>query len=160
MVDIFSKRERPRREDVAAKRIISENRSTISRLADQISGGEFSRSRAAMAKTKEEPKPEGLSIHILGGASSASAPEPVVRVSLNGRVIVVNANTGKQIRLLGQMRAKEGHKFFALATMENGFVSPLDDDTEQLLGDLNGIIIENDDIEEKFVHVITDRLDL
>ncbi|MDU9004463.1 hypothetical protein [Sedimentitalea todarodis] len=160
MVDIFSKKDGPRREDVAAKRLISENRTTIHRLADQFSGGEFSRSRTAMAKAKEEPKADGLSIHIMGGPSSPTPPEPAVRVSLNGRVIVVDANAGKQMQFLGQMRVKNGQKFFALATKENGFVSPVDDDVEHLLADLNGIVIESDDIENKFVGVIKDRLNL
>lgn len=160
MVDIFSKSDGPRREDVTAKRIISENKSTIHRLADQISGGEFSRSRAAMAKAKEEPKPEGLNIHIMGGATSPRVQEPVVRVTLNGRVILVDANSGTQIQLIGQMRAKDGQKFFALATKQNGFISPLEEETEKLLGDLNGIIISSDEIEEKFVDVIAKRLDL
>ena len=160
MVDIFSKRDGPRREDVVAKRIISENKTTIHRLADQISGGEFSRSRAAMAKAKEEPKPDGLNIHIMGGASRPAETKPVVRVSLNGRVIVVDANAGKQLQFLGQMRVKNGQKFFVLATKENGFVSPLDEEVEHLLTDLNGIVIETDEIENKFVGVLKDRLNL
>ncbi len=114
-----------------------------------------------MAKAKEEPKPDGLSIHVLGGnPSSAAEPDPIARVSLNGRVIVVDANSGKQMQFLGQMRNKDGQKFFALATKENGFVSPVDEDTEHLLGDLNGIVIESDDIEAKFVGVLKERLDL
>lgn len=160
MVDIFSKREGPRREDVAAKRILRENRATIHKLADQISGGEFSRSRAARAKATEEPKPEGLSIHIMGNTAAPTEPEPAVRVSLNGRVIVVDANTGKQLLLLGQMRVQNGQRYFVLATEENGYVSPLADETGQLLADLNGIVIETGDIEDKFVNVIKERLDL
>ena len=160
MVDIFSKSDGPRREDIACKRIIEENKTTIHKLADQISGGQFSRSRAANAKAKESPKPDGLRIHIMGSAPAPSAPDPVVRVSLNGRVIVVDNTTSKQMRFLGQMRTKNGQNFFALATKENGFISPLDEETEELLCDLNGVIIENDDIEKKFVDVITRRLDL
>lgn len=160
MVDIFSKSDGPRREDVACKRIIDENKATIHKLADQISGGQFSRSRAANAKAKEGPKPDGLHIHIMGDTHEPSVPDPVARVTLNGRVIVVDNNTSKQMRFLGQMRTKSGQKFFALATKENGFVSPLDEETEKLLSDLNGVIIESDDIEKKFVCVISERLDL
>ena len=45
MVEIISKRDGPRREDVQVKRLIEQNRSTIVRLADQISGGGYSASR-------------------------------------------------------------------------------------------------------------------
>ena len=159
MVDIFSKSDGPRREDVAAKRVIEENKSTIHLLADQISGGGFSRSRTAMARTKEDPKPEGLSIHILGcKASGHREPAPEVRASLNGRVIVVDTNSGKQLQFLGQMRRNNNQKYFALSTKDNGFVSPVDEKTEHLLADLNGIVIESDEIEEKFVEVVRKRL--
>jgi len=47
MVDIISKKTGPRREDVVAKRLINNNWSTISRLADQISNGGYSKSRQA-----------------------------------------------------------------------------------------------------------------
>lgn len=160
MVDIFSKNDGPRREDVAAKRIINENKATIHRLADQISGGGYSRSRAQMAKAKEEPKPDGLNIHIGGGSSSAREPEPVVRVSLNGRVIVVDESNGKQLEFLGEIRRQNGQRYFALATKENGFFSPVDAEVDDLIADLNGIVIDSDDIEEKFLGVITERLDL
>lgn len=158
MVDIFSKKDGPRREDVVAKQLIQDNKKTIHRLADQISGGQFSRSRAADAKAKEEPKPDGLNIHIMGGPPAPPEPEPVVRVALNGRVILVDSASSKQMALLGQMRTKDGQSYFALATKENGFFSPLDEETEELLEDLNGVIIESADIEKKFVTVIEERL--
>ncbi|MCV3274266.1 hypothetical protein [Roseobacter sinensis] len=160
MVDIFSKKEGPRREDVAAKRIISENRQTIHRLADQISNGGFSRSRAAMAKAKEAPKPQGLSIHLLGGTGKAVDPEPVFKISLNGRVVIMDANSGKQLVFLGEMRRKDSQKYFALATKKNGFLSPLDDETQDRLRDLDGVILETGEIEDKFSDVMKDRLGL
>lgn len=158
MVDIFSKKEGPRREDVVAKRLISENRQTIHRLADQISGGGYSASRKAAAKAKEPPKPEGLNIHLLGGSAPASPPDPRVRISLNKRVVVMDANSGRQMQFLGQMRVRDGQTYFALATRTNGFVSPVDDETERQLADLNGVVIESSEIEEKFVGVIRERL--
>ena len=45
MVEIISKRDGPRREDIQVKRLIEQNRSTIVRLADQISGGGYSASK-------------------------------------------------------------------------------------------------------------------
>ncbi|WP_170759030.1 hypothetical protein [Ruegeria lacuscaerulensis] len=161
MVDIFSKKEGPRREDAEAKRLLQGNRTTIHRLADQISNGEFSRSRARMAQAKQEPQPEGKNIHILGGATTAAEPDPVVRISLNDRVFIMDANSGKQMEFLGQLRTNQiGTKYFTLATKQNGFVSPVDPEIEERLEDLNGIVIENDDIREKFAEVITKRLKL
>ena len=160
MVDIFSKNDGPRREDVEAKRLLQGNMGTIHKLADQISNGGFSRSRAAMAKAKQEPEADGLNIHIMGGASKVHEPEPVVRISLDERVMIMDAKSGKQMIFLGQLRLKDGVKFFALATKENGFVSPLAPEIEKLLHDLNGIVIENKDIKEKFAAVIQERLGL
>ncbi len=160
MVDIFSKKDGPRREDVEAKRLLQGNMGTIHRLADQISNGEYSRSRKAAAKAKEEPKPDGLNIHILGGPSKVSEPEPVVRISIDDRVMVMDAKSGKQMLFLGQLRMKDRVKFFVLATKENGFVSPLEPEIESTLQDLNGIVIENEEIREKFAAVIGERLGL
>ena len=158
MVDIFSKNDGPRREDVEAKRLLQGNMGTIHKLADQLSNGGFSRSRATMAKAKQEPKAKGLNIHILGGASQAHAPEPVIRISIDDRVMIMDARSGKQMTFLGQLRLRNRVKYFALATSENGFVSPLDPEIENLLQDLNGIVIENDDIKGKFAAVIQKRL--
>ena len=160
MVDIFSKNDGPRREDVEAKRLLQGNMGTIHKLADQLSNGGFSRSRAAMAKAKQEPRAEGLNIHILGDASKAQEPEPVVRISIDERVMIMDARSGKQMIFLGQLQMKGRVKFFVLATKENGFVSPLEPEVECLLEDLNGIVIENDNIKEKFAAVIQGRLGL
>lgn len=160
MVDIFSKKDGPRREDVVAKRMINDNKATIHRLADQISSGGFSRSRAAMAQAKEEPKPAGLNIHLLGGGAKPSEPDRVLRISLNDRVVVMDANSGKQMELLGQLKTRGGQKYFALATAENGFLSPLGEEIQDRLGDLNGVVIESQDVQEKFVRVIKDRLEI
>ena len=160
MVDIFSKKEGPRREDVEAKRLLQGNRGTIHRLADQISNGQFTRSRAAMADAKKEPQPDGLNIHIYGGTPPPREPEPVVRISANDRVFVMDRNSGKQIELLGQLRMQEGVQYFTLATKKNGFISPIPPEIETLLDDLNGIVIESAEIKDKLAAVITSRLGL
>lgn len=160
MVDIFVKKDGPRREDVAAKRMISENQSTIRQLADTLSNGEFSRNRAALAKAKETPQPEGLKIHLLGGAGSAVEPDPHLRISLNNRVVVVDMNSGKQMDFLGQLKFQGQQKYFCLATKENGFFSPVTDEIKEKLGDLDGIVIDNDEIQAKFETLLRRRLDL
>jgi len=165
MVDIISKKTDPRREDVVAKKLINNNWSTISRLADQISNGGYSKSRransqAVNSKNNEKSEPVGSNIHIMGGASKESKPDPVIQISINNRVIVLDARSGKQIKFLGQIRFKNQQKYFSLATKKNGFFATVDKKTEHSLADLNGVIIESDDIQEAFLVAIKNRLDL
>ena len=116
MVEIISKRDGPRREDMQVKRLIEQNRSTIVRLADQISGGGYSASR----KPRQQPKAEGLIIHVGGSAASAEA-SPSIRVTMNGRVISKDQNTGRQLHHIGDVRDRNGEQIFVLATKQNGF---------------------------------------
>lgn len=160
MVDIFSKQKGPRREDVTAKRMINQNWPTISRLADQISDGGYTRSREAIANARKTPELDDLNIHILGGSSKVVEPDPIVRISRNNRVIVMDQRSGQQMQYLGELRFQSGQKYFALATEKNGFFATVDEDTETKLADLNGVIIESDTIQEQFVCAIKNRLDL
>lgn len=132
-VDIISKREGPRLEDVRAKRLLSENAGTIRRLADQISNGGFTRMRQEQARQKEEPKPEGLLIYSMAGSAKPVEPEPYIRVSLNGRIVLADRISGKQLQLLGEIRNRFRSKVFVLATEENGFLSPVNEEIRQAL---------------------------
>lgn len=76
-MDIFSKREGPRREDARARKILSENAGTIRRLADQISNGGFTRMREDQARRAEQPKPDGLMIHDMAAPARRDAPDPM-----------------------------------------------------------------------------------
>lgn len=160
MVDIISRKSGPRREDVNAQRIINKNWPTISRLADQISNGGYTRSRQAIANARKSPEPEQSNLHIVGGASRAVEPEPIVRISVNNRVIVMDMRSGKQLQYLGELRFRGNQKYFSLATEKNQFFATVDDETEQKLADLDGVLIESDDIQTKFVLVIKNRLNL
>lgn len=126
----------PRREDVAARRLIDSNRSTIERLADRISNGAYS-ARKAAAQRPAEPQPEGLSIHI-GGSTAPTEPRPYVRVSPNKRVVVVDYETSRQMHHLGDVRRVEGRWRFVAATQANGFFAPLDDDMAARIAPLDG----------------------
>lgn len=134
MVEIISKRDGPRREDVQVKRLIEQNRSTIVQLADQISGGGYSASR----KPRRKPQAEGLIIHVGGGSSVAPEADPSIRVSINGRVISVDRNTGRQLHHIGDIRNRAGEQVFVLATKQNGFFSPVDEAVAQPLAGLDG----------------------
>ncbi len=165
MVDIISKKTAPRREDVVAKRLINNNWSTISRLADQISNGGYSKSRQASSNTvnsknSKQPESIGSNIHILGNASKAANPDPVVQISINNRVVIMDARSGKQIKFLGQIRFQNKQKYFSLATKKNGFFATVDEETELRLAELNGVIIESDDIQKAFIAAIKSRLGL
>lgn len=138
MVDIFSKREGPRLEDVKAKRLLTENAGTIRKLADQISNGGYSRMRADEARRKEAPKPDGLIIHDLKARVTNDVPEPYVKVSLNNRIVLVDKATGRQMQMLGEVRGNFMSKRFVLATAENGFISPLNEDMHATVAHLDG----------------------
>jgi hypothetical protein len=148
-LDIFSKREGPRPEDVRAKRLISENAGTIRKLADQFSNGGFTKMRQDQARRREEPKPEGLLIYPMSAPATPDDPEPYVRVSLNGRVVLTDVYSGRQIQLLGEIRSKVGSKRFVLATEENGFISPVNEEIRAALApyenvELTAQFTEND----------------
>ncbi|MBA1142959.1 hypothetical protein [Mesorhizobium neociceri] len=134
MVEIISKRDGPRREDVQVKRLIEQNRSTIVRLADQISGGGYSASR----KPRQQPKAEGLIIHVGGSAATAAEASPSIRVTMNGRVISKDQNTGRQLHHIGDVRNRNGEQIFVLATKQNGFFSPVDEIIAEALAGLDG----------------------
>ncbi|MDQ6435871.1 hypothetical protein RB623_17580 [Mesorhizobium sp. LHD-90] len=154
MVEIISRRDGPRREDVQAKRLIEQNRATIERIADQISGGGYSASR----KPRQQPKAEGLIIHVGGGSPIAAEPDPSIRITLNGRVISVDQNSGRQLHHIGDVRYRDGGQVFVLATRENGFFAPVVDAVAQALLDLDGARLDTALTEERLAAEIGRRL--
>lgn len=144
MVDIFSKRDGPRLEDVKARRLLSENAGTIRKLADQISNGGFSKMRADQARRQQEPVPDGLIIHDQKARMQSDLPEPYVKVSLNNRVVLVDKTTGRQLQMLGEIKGNFLSRHFVLATKANGFISPLDADAHALVAHLDGVALTDD----------------
>lgn len=140
-MDIFSKRDGPRREDVQAKRLISENSHVIKKLADQISGGGYTAMQQTKAQAARKPQPEGLIIHDLGSAKGPAEVRPYVKVSLNNRVVLACMNSGKQLQLLGEIRGNFAGRRFALATAERGFYSPVEGEMLEALRHLDDIEI-------------------
>jgi hypothetical protein len=140
MVEIISKRDGPRREDVQVKQLIEKNRATIVRLADQISGGGYSASKAP----KPVPVPKGLIIHTGSRVKPVAEVSPSIRVSLNGRVIAMDENSGRQLEFFGEIRRRDGIEVFVLATKQNGFYAPLDDGLAKDLAALDGKAITTD----------------
>ena len=154
MVEIISRRDGPRREDVQARRLIEQNRATIERIADQISGGGYSASKAP----RQKPQAKGLIIHAGGGAATAAEPDPSIRITLNGRVICVDRNSGRQMHHIGDVRHRNGGQVFVLATRENGFFAPVEDAVGQALLDLDGARLDTDLTEEQLAAAIGEKL--
>lgn len=155
MVEIISKPRGPRREDVQARQLIERNRGTIQRLADQLTGGARPISRA---RDPTGPRPEGTIIHVLGQAPASDQPQPYVRISPNDRVILADADSGRQLHHLGELRRVDGERRFVLATRENGFFAPLDAQVGTVLADLDGARLGQGYDEERLTAAIRERL--
>ncbi|MEM7636140.1 MAG: hypothetical protein AAF299_16365 [Pseudomonadota bacterium] len=157
MVTIISKKDGPRREHADPRRFVSENHATIRALADHISGGAYS----ANQHKPEPPKPDGLVIHHFGAAAEPSVDHPpYVRISLNGRVVVVDGETHKQQHHIGEVRRFEDRNEFLLATRENNFYAPLENEISGLLSDLDHQVIDGDFSEDDLVEKIGQALGL
>lgn len=137
MVDIISKRDGPRREDAEIRQFLGQNRSIITQLADQISNGQYSRSKLP----KQTPQPEGLIIHIGDRPTAEPELQPRIRVTPNGRVIAVDTRSSRQLVHFGDIREAGCVRTFVLATTTNGYVAPLDGDTCDALEDIDGVLI-------------------
>jgi hypothetical protein len=155
-VHIISKRDGPRREDVKAKRVIQQNWGTIEKLADQISGGSYSASKVK----RPAPQPEGLIISVPTSKRTADDPDPHVRISNNGRVVVMDLNSGLQLHFLGQIYRRDNRNVFVLATGKNGFISPLEEELYEQLHDLEGTAITTEFSEDDLLEELKKRLDL
>jgi hypothetical protein len=134
VIDIISKKSGPRREDAEAKAHVQRNWGTIEKLADQISGGSYS---ANKNRTKKEaPKASGLIIVDQAPRRAMDDPEPYLRISANGRVVIADKNSARQMHFLGQLKRQDGVERFVIATAENGFVSPVEPEIHAKIADL------------------------
>ena len=151
MVEIISKSNGPRREEAAAKHFIRENAATINKIAQQLSGGRMR--PLSPAETIPAPVKRGPA-----APSRDAEKKPYVKVSLNGRVIAVDFNTGRQLHHFGEIRGQGETRRFLLATRENRFFTPLDDDLLALLRDLDGFAMPDEAAEERLAQEIGARL--
>ncbi len=155
MVDIISKRDGPRREDVAAKQMLRENRGTIHKMMDHLSGGQLS---SRQQRPVSAPAPEGLIIHTGRATDARETVRPYVRISVNGRVVVADQETSRQLHFLGEIRGPRRHQRFILATKENGFYAVIDDSLRAMVIDLDGKEIVQGFSEDDLVKTLTERL--
>ncbi len=159
-LDIFSKREGPRAEDVKAKRMISENMPVIRKLADQISNGGFTQMRQQQAERNKEPQAEGKLIFDMKARATVDEPEPYVKVSLNNRVVLADRKSARQLAMIGEIRGNFLSRKLFLATRENGFISPLDEELLGCIAQLEGVEINTDYTEEELVVTLEQLLGL
>ena len=158
MVEIISRRDGPRPDDVRLKTLIENNRGTITRIADHLSQGGFSASRAAKAATPS-PAENHAKVHFVGGGTAPVRVErPVVRATINGRVVVVDDNSGRQLHHLGEIRRRNDALFFVLATVDNRFPAPAAAEIVEALEDLDAAELAVDGGEEALVEEIARRL--
>jgi hypothetical protein len=135
-MDIISKRSGPREEDKRGKAHVQKNWGTIEKLADQISGGGYSSNKARIKAKNEGPKASGLIFVDQAARPRVDVAEPYLRISLNGRVVLVDKNSGIQLHFLGQIKRQNGVVRFQIATKANGYIAPLDPDLEALIVNL------------------------
>lgn len=163
MVDIISKRDGPRSEDVKARRMIDANRGTITQIADRLTQGGYSASqRAKAAAAHAPPAPEGSRIYAVNpaGRSVSDSGDLRVKVSVNNRVVAYDSGSGKQIHLLGEIRRQDGVRYFALASRANGFLAELPDTVNGPIAELDGQIIDQACPEALLASEISARLGL
>lgn len=156
MVDIVSKHSGPRPQDEQVRRLVEANRPTIERLADRLTNGAWS----ARKQPKPAPQPEGLVIHTARATATDAPPKPFLRIAVNGRVSMVDANSGRQMHHLGDLRRRDGRDVFVLATRENGFFSPVDPEIAGALAALDGREAPGRDGERALIDAIGARLEI
>jgi len=159
-MDIISKRSGPREEDKQAKAHVRQNWGTIERLADQISGGSYSANKARVSGKKDQPEASGLIFVDQAARPRVDVPEPYLRISLNGRVVLADKNSGIQLHFLGQLKRQNGIVRFQIATKENGYISELDPDLEALILDLADKAVDRSYPEEHLCQDLKSRLSL
>ncbi len=133
-MDIHTKHSGPRAEDRQAKEHLQRNWGTIEKLADTLSGGKYSADKAR--KAAPPPQARGTIFVDQSRPRASDAPQPYLRISVNGRVVVADMNSGVQLHFLGQMRRVNGEVRFVIATAGNGFFTPLDAELHGRIADL------------------------
>ncbi|OHC53238.1 MAG: hypothetical protein A3D16_00480 [Rhodobacterales bacterium RIFCSPHIGHO2_02_FULL_62_130] len=157
-LDIHSRFSATRPEDKRAKEYLQRNWGTIEKLADTISGGKYSQDKAR----KAAPPPQAQGLIIIDQAPPRRADEavPYLRISLNGRVVIADTNTGVQLAFLGQIKRLNGEKCFFIATAENGFITPLDPEIADKIADLEQRSLNRAYTEDQLADDIKARLEI
>lgn len=157
-MDIISKKSGPRAEDQQAKQHLQRNWGTIEKLADTLSGGKYSADKAKRAAAP--PQAKGLIIVDQARPRLADDPEPYLRISTNGRVVVADKHSSIQMHFLGQLKRVNGELRFVIATKENGFFTALDADLTDKIADLANLTVNRSYSEDDLAQDIKTRLQI
>ena len=157
-MDIHSKKSGPRAEDQQAKQHLQRNWGTIEKLADTLSGGKYSADKAK--KAAAPPQAKGLIFVDQARPRMADDPVPYLRISTNGRVVIADTSSGIQMHFLGELKRVNGEVRFIIATKENGFFSPLDDDLATKIADLANLTVNRSYSEDDLAQDIKARLQI
>lgn len=162
LLDIISKRSGPREQDKHAKTYLRQNWGTIEKLADQISGGSYSanKDRAATAGKPAGKEASGMIFVDQAPRRSEDSPVPYLRISTNGRVVLADCNSGSQLHFLGELKRRNGEVRFVMATSANGYITPLDPDLQDAVGDLADRALGRDYSEDDLFRDLSSRLGL
>lgn len=133
MVEIISKRSEPSDDDLRLRHVLKQNRSTIHALTKVLTGGEASPSPAPIV-----PSTSASASYSFASPSGSGEARPYVRISMNGRVVLVDYESGRQMAHLGDVRSGEKGSVFRLASRRNGAFAPLSDGLELRLLWLDG----------------------
>ena len=136
------------------ERILRENRGTIERMKHAITGG------AARPPTIEPPAPEVARAFGYRRPAGERTVAPYVRLSPNGRVVIADAESGRQLHHLGNLRGSRQAVRFVLASKENGYYAPLDAAVAEPLATLDGMAVSDADAEDCLKKEIAARLGL
>jgi hypothetical protein len=161
-VDIISKRSGPREEDKHAKNQLRHNWGTIEKLADQISGGSYSANKArASAGTKPAgPQASGTIFVDQSPRRPADPSAPYLRISSNGRVVLADSNSGRQLHFLGELKRRDGAVRFIMATAANGYVTPLEAELQTMIGASADAVLGHDYSEDDLFRDLSSCLGL
>lgn len=159
MVTIISKGG-PDRRAAEARKLVEDNKSTIQAMTTYLSGGV---GRQPITVPQGPPTPEQQSFFRRFSASlpaSRDEVKPYLRISLNNRVIIADSNSARQLHFLGELRGKGVVRRFVLATRENGFFSPLEEELREKLADLDNSFVADDAALEALSATLNERLGL
>jgi hypothetical protein len=149
---IISKTEGPRREDARMRHVLSENRETIQQIKKAISGSQSS------VPTIDSPSLEVTRSFGYRATAGQAVTSPYISLSHNGRVVVVDYETGRQLHHLGDIRGPRRSQRFVLASAKNSYYVPVDERIGNCLIELDGTPVHDKQTEEALKAEIALRL--
>jgi hypothetical protein len=83
-----------------------------------------------------------------------------LRISMNGRVVIADTSSGIQMHFLGELKRVNSEKRFVIATKENGYFTPLDNEMAEKIADLADRPVNRNYSEDDLAQDIKTRLQI